>query len=154
MVKSSMVKMCPKCNAVLNSPDSERCEQCGYRLKAAQTRFSPPNYIHNQIKTMDSKITGGEKNQAAQRMELQEDMIKYFTKCKEEDKVAILSDALNILRFAMISQDSTNTTRILTKHGKLIGKLALQIEEFSRSGGVLNVSEQLPSTQEPGDLNN
>ncbi len=152
MATSSKVKICPKCSSVLPSTESERCPLCGHRIKAAQTRFPPTNDIQRQVKLASEQITGGEKARAEQNRELQSDMVKYFTGCKEEEKIAILSDALNILRFAIVSQDTTDTTRQLTKYGKLIGKLALNIEEFSRSGGVLNVSEQLQKPAQQNDF--
>lgn len=154
MVKSHQVKICPKCSSTVK-PDDKNCAHCGARLtKLELTVFQEPNYITTQFLKMNKAISGGSKSKEEQERLLQADMVKFFTECKEEVKIAAMSDALNILRYAVAAQEPAGTMRRLTNHGKLMGKLATAIEEFSRNGGVINVSEQLQRPIIEDDIGN
>lgn len=155
MTKSQSVKVCPSCDYVLTPKDTERCPSCGVRLiKPTSEIITQPSYISAQVAKLNKAVTGTSASKANQEKEIRSESARFYSQMGNQEKIYAMDDALQILRHAISSKESTDTLRKLTRYGKSIGKLAQAIEEFSKSGGVINESESTSTRFEPSDQYN
>ena len=138
--KVKAVQMCKSCGVELLLKDQRACQVCGSKQSAddIKTKFSPPDYLFYQ---RQDQISGLKTNNTEAGMkEIDHDMLSYIKASVDEDKIAAMYDALHTLKLLVLSDCTIDTLRTVTKMGKVIGKLAVSIEEYSKNQGVINVS--------------
>lgn len=75
------------------------------------------------------------------KVQLEKDMVAFMAKSQDDDRISAMHDALNFLRVMVVSECTVDTIRTVTKIGKQIGVLSLDIENYAKHGGAINVSQ-------------
>lgn len=154
MAKVNQVSLCPKCRTQLPEPIPPTCPGCNVALKPSFTSpFASPDYLYFQNRDLQEQQTAGKKDpelpeKAAQKLLLEKEL--WLKQCPDEDRIAALDDAWNMLSYIANSNASADTIKSVIRIGKRIGELASALDAYAIKGGKFNVARFSP-TPRPED---
>lgn len=127
-VPKALKDRCPSCNKIIRKPSNEL--------------FESPDYIHHQMTTLmeearNSKRFESEKDLEDQWNRSENALYEWFRRCLHEDRVAALSDAVQVIEHLIYSNASREEIGQLMKLTARIEKVSAAVRNFMQIGGPL-----------------
>ena len=141
MAKTKQVHVCRSCGADLLKKDQAVCHVCGARLDFdGISKFNTPDYLFYQRGDQVLELNAKDRDYQKSIDAIDFDLVNFIRKGDPEDKIASLYDSFFYVKHLILSDANPDTLRQVVKMGKLIGKLAISIEEYVKNQGGINVS--------------
>lgn len=150
MVNVAPSSFCPYCGWVreddfLSEPQaprisSDRCPNCLKIIKKPSSEhFESPDYVFHQLTTLieelkKDKLKQGEDTYQRKEEELHQASEHWYRTCLHEDRVAALSDALQVMRHLVYTRSSTGEIKQLIRLARNIGEVATALEGLTKVG--------------------
>lgn len=147
MAKVIPLISCPSCQEELPAADLSQCPYCMRKLtkeKSPTFGFAAPDYLFFQqkeiIKNKPQRKRDGSHSASEAEQDFQVTVAKelhaWVRTATPEDRIAALFDALLVMQNILHCDATADQLRSIVPMAKSIGKLAENIENYFRSGGM------------------
>jgi hypothetical protein len=146
MVNVTPTAFCPYCGAnQLDEEDrpktgSDRCLNCFKIIKKPSSKyFESPDYIFHQQNTLIEELKKDKLNPEDLTYQTRSEAYRleyelWFRNCLHEDRVAALSDALEVMRHLIYSRSTPEEFKQLVKLAKNVGEISHVVDQLIRAG--------------------
>lgn len=141
MAKTSVLKACPRCDAVIKNPDAAHCPKCRRSLLKHSNEFfsnDPKKSIVSQYAAAIKKSK--EETQAKKDVILDQNYFDYALNqfirgMPSEEKRLYLLDTLAIMGQLIFTSHTKQEIKGLIDIAKKIGDIAKSVDDYYKSGG-------------------
>jgi hypothetical protein len=119
---------------------SDRCPQCLKIIKKPSSEhFESPDYVFHQLATLIEELKKDKLKPDEDTFQLKEEGLRraaehWFRTCLHEDRIAALTDAMQVMKHLIYTRSSTGEIRQLIKLAKNIGEVATALESVIKVG--------------------